>query len=475
MNEFSFSDKIYENLKSQFRKYPELIKYVQNSESKVSVAVSGGADSMVLLHLLWRLSKDWKFNLCIITVNHNIKKKEESFADVVIVKEFAKKLGLDLFVKEYEPGFIEGEAKIRKKGLEEAARFFRYEAFSEFAKEINSNCLCLAHNQNDNLETLLQRFFQGGILNGGIPQKRGIYFRPLLEISRNDIEQYAVENSINFCIDSTNLENKYQRNKIRNQLIPLLESVFPGWKNGILSTNLKIEDVKNFINQNLENFSWKRDFFDEAVSFDFEKFDKLEKVIKINLLYKGLEFFYQNQKNICKTSSFPWNFMEKAEEMDFQRFPYKLLEGFVKNYKSVNSSFLEILVENQEIKIRKIKKLYIKPSFYTIIDKVGVYDLPFGQIDIKEKSKGIYCAKMLNQSFVSGDFLLPIVIRSKDDSDEIEDKNKNKKNISKIFSEWKVREDLKSFVPIFCDCKIRGIWGEPFGLENFFVKINEEL
>ena len=91
------------------------------------------------------------------------------------------------------------------------------------------------------------------------------------------------------------------------------------------------------------------------MSFDFEKFDKLEKVIKINLLYKGLEFFYQNQKNICKTSSFPWNFMEKAEEMDFQRFPYKLLEEFVKNYKSVNSSFLEILVENQEIKIRKIK------------------------------------------------------------------------------------------------------------------------
>ena len=70
--------------------------------------------------------------------------------------------------------------------------------------------------------------------------------------------------------------------------------------------------------------------------------------------------------------------------------------------------------------------------------------------------------------------MLPVVIRSKEDSDVIEDKIKNKKNVSKIFSEWKVDTQIKNRIPVFFDNQLRGIWGEPFGYENFFVKINEE-
>ena len=160
---------------------------------------------------------------------------------------------------------------------------------------------------------------------------------------------------------------------------------------------------------------------------------------------------------------------------EFVRFPYQLLEKFVADYQSVDFEKIFVSKENQNIFIGKEKKGYDNKGFYTIIDNVGLYDLDFGQILVEEKSQNRFVAKLVGTDYVSGEFLLPVVIRSKDDSDLIEDKNKNKKNVTKIFSEWKVLEEHKNCIPIFSDVKIRGIWGEPFRAENFFVKIDEEL
>ena len=101
--------------------------------------------------------------------------------------------------------------------------------------------------------------------------------------------------------------------------------------------------------------------------------------------------------------------------------------------------------------------------------------MPFGKIQIEEKSKNRFVAKLVESDFVSGEFLLPVVIRSKDNSDFIEDKNKNKKDVTKIFSEWKVLEEDFSRIPIFCDVKIRGIWGKPFDAENFLVSVKSNF
>ena len=141
----------------------------------------------------------------------------------------------------------------------------------------------------------------------------------------------------------------------------------------------------------------------------------------------------------------------------------------------IKSGNFEIYCENQQIKITLQKKEYENFKFYTIISDVGLWKLPFGDIEIVPSENGNYCARNLASSHVSGDFHLPLVIRSREDTDVIEDKNKNKKSVAKIFSEWKVPENVKNQIPIFCDEQIRGIWGEPFGFNNFFVKCKDDF
>ena len=459
MKDLSLSEKLYNEVKSQFEK-----NYHLSPDFSVVLAVSGGADSMVLFHLLNRLRREVGFKLYALTVNHNIRPKEESLSDVMLVKKFANQLDVELKIHEFQSGYIENVRLQRKKGIEEAARHCRYKVFSDFAKEVKSDCVCLAHNQNDNLETLLQRFLQGSVLKSGIKNKRDIYFRPMLNISRSDIEAYAFENQIEYCIDSTNLENNYLRNKIRNQLMPVLDSFFDGWQSGVLAAGEKLSDVEKLIENSLKDLNWNVDFDNGFLYFDFGDFSKLDKSLKINFLYKGLESYFH-----LKAAKNP------SVVAEFVRFPYQLLEKFVADYQSVDFEKIFISKENQNIFIGKEKKGYDNKGFYTIIDNVGLYDLDFGQILVEEKSQNRFVAKLVGTDYVSGEFLLPVVIRSKDDSDLIEDKNKNKKNVTKIFSEWKVLEEHKNCIPIFSDVKIRGIWGEPFRAENFFVKIDEEL
>lgn len=451
MNNFSLSDNIYLKVKAQFEKHFPILK-----NQNIVVAVSGGVDSMVLFHLLRRLSLEIDLNLFVITVNHNIREKNESLEDVLLVKRYAEKYGIPFCVKEYEQGFITKQESIRKKGIEEAARFYRYSAILEYSKVVNADCICFAHNKNDQLETILQYFFQGSILNGGIPKKRDKIFRPLLEISRKEIEEYASENQIEYHTDYTNLENNYLRNKIRNQLVPQLNNLFPGWDSGVLSGNEKILNLSGLVETEIEKYNWTK--CQNYLKFEKKQFLEMNKYLKIKLLYKGISCFYKKYN----------------KEDDFKRFPYSLLEKFVENLCTVNSGNIEISCKNENIFIKNMKNGYENICFYNIINDVGFYDFSFGKVEILENSPGKFCAKILETDFISGEFLLPVVIRSKEDSDVIEDKIKNKKNVSKIFSEWKVDTQIKNRIPVFFDNQLRGIWGEPFGYENFFVKINEE-
>ena len=455
MNHLSFSEKLFIDFKAQFN-----INFPLKINSTVLACVSGGVDSVVMFHLLKKYSLELGLNLFCITVNHNIREKKESSRDAEFVKTLSKKLDVPFFEKVYEENFISSIEKQRKNGIEEAARFCRYKAIEEYAEKIQADCICFAHNKNDQLETLLQQFFQGSILNCGIPISRNKIFRPLLNISRKEIEKYAKENDLCFCLDSTNLENVYYRNKVRNQLIPVLDSLIPGWEKGVLSNQKKVRDVNLFLSKELEKYSWS--YVDNTVVFDLEKFTKLEKIIKINLLYEGINFLYKKKK-------------EEKEALDFVRFPYDLLEMFSCNLNKIKSGNFEIYCENQQIKITLQKKEYENFKFYTIISDVGLWKLPFGDIEIVASENGYFCARNLASSHVSGDFHLPLVIRSREDTDEIEDKNKNKKSIAKIFSEWKVPENVKNQIPIFCDEQIRGIWGEPFGFNNFFVKCKDDF
>ena len=192
---------------------------------KVIAAVSGGADSVCMLHILNNLKNDLKFSLCCAHINHGLR-GEAADSDEAFVKALCVNMGIDFYSKKFDVARLAEENKIT---CEEAGRNVRYSFFEEIKTKYGYNKVATAHNKNDNAETVLMRIIRGTGIDGlaGIPYMRndGV-IRPILDISREQVEEYCAENNLEFCTDATNLENDFTRNKVRNMLIPFIEREF---------------------------------------------------------------------------------------------------------------------------------------------------------------------------------------------------------------------------------------------------------
>lgn len=233
----SFESKVYKALGASGISVHDICE-----DNPLGVAVSGGADSVSLLVALNALFGSG--GVRVITVNHGIRKKEETDGDEFFVRNLCAEYKIDCTAVRIPDGDIFALAELRKKGVEEAARFVRYECFRSFYREKKIAALCLAHNQNDQLETLLMRFLNGSGSEsaGGIPAARDFYVRPLLGIARDEIENYLNEKNIEWRTDSTNRDTDYLRNRIRNVLVPCLDRHFDGWRAAVLAGRKKALD-----------------------------------------------------------------------------------------------------------------------------------------------------------------------------------------------------------------------------------------
>ena len=207
-----------------YRKAVETIKKYNmiSYGDKIVAGLSGGADSCALLHLLSSLREEFGITILAVHVNHGIRgteaQRDEEFAG-----EFCRHLQIGF--KAYHCD-IPAEAVKRGLGEEETGRLVRYEKFREAVMETGADKIAVAHNLNDCTETFLMNLCRGAGLKGlsGIKPVSGNIIRPLINCSREEIETYCADNMIGFCTDSTNLQNEYTRNKIRNILIPWLKN-----------------------------------------------------------------------------------------------------------------------------------------------------------------------------------------------------------------------------------------------------------
>ena len=206
-----------------------------NLKLKYALAVSGGVDSMVMLHKFATLSPRPSF--FVVTVNHGIRKEAES--DCRFVADYCAKLGVECRVVSVDvPAYCEKN----KLSIETGARILRYRALDS----LDCDLVCLAHNANDNAETVLMHILRGSGAKGatGIKQFNGKYFRPILDLTREQIEQYAKENGVPFVKDNTNDDVKYTRNFIRHKVLPLLTELNPQALQNILrfASNVEQDD-----------------------------------------------------------------------------------------------------------------------------------------------------------------------------------------------------------------------------------------
>uniref|UniRef100_UPI004055A1B6 tRNA lysidine(34) synthetase TilS n=1 Tax=Agathobacter sp. TaxID=2021311 RepID=UPI004055A1B6 len=215
----------------------------------IAAAVSGGADSVCLLLLLKELQKSMGFSLEAIHIEHGIR-GEESRKDAFFVEGLCKKLKIPCKVVSVDvPSF----AKTQKVGMEEAARILRYQAFQKYALQKQAK-IALAHHMDDNAETVLFQMLRGSSLTGlsgilPIRQDEGgvTYIRPLLVADRREIEAYLERAGQEFCLDSTNLENDYSRNYLRNVAMPHLKQVNRQAVSHISRMAASIAEVRDFM------------------------------------------------------------------------------------------------------------------------------------------------------------------------------------------------------------------------------------
>ncbi len=188
----------------------------------VIVGISGGYDSVCLLHVLYSISKELGIKIYPVHVNHMLR-GEEALRDENFVKSFCASLGLEVYVKHYD---IAKKAKSEKISLEEAGRNARYEVFNLVAKEKGASKIAVAHSRNDQAETILMRICRGTGLEGlrGMEYKRDNIIRPLLDADRFQIEEYVDEIGIEAVTDSSNLHTDYFRNRIRLNVIPAINA-----------------------------------------------------------------------------------------------------------------------------------------------------------------------------------------------------------------------------------------------------------
>ncbi len=208
------------------------------------VGVSGGADSVCLLSVLWKLKDKWDINLICAHVNHMF--RDTAVRDEEYVEALCNRLGICCRVKRENVQKISEREGI---SFEEAGRKVRYDFFRELKEEFGAVGIAVAHNKDDCAETALFHLFRGSHIKGlgGIRPVTQDIIRPLLNMQRNEIEEYLYANHIEWKNDETNASTEYTRNYIRHEILPAAEKICPGAKRRIAETAISLQETEDYL------------------------------------------------------------------------------------------------------------------------------------------------------------------------------------------------------------------------------------
>ena len=240
-------------------------------EKKLLIAISGGLDSVVLTHLCYKFNLRFSLAHC----NFNLR-GEESDGDEDFVLQLAEALEVEVFIQNFD---TESYAKEHKLSIQMAARTLRYHWFEELAKQLHFDYILTAHHADDNLETFLINLSRGTGLDGlvGIPEKNGKLIRPFLPFSRMELETYAEENKLEWREDSSNASNKYLRNKLRLEVIPILKEINPELLQNFSKTQSYLQKSKQIVDLAIDKIYNQvvDEVMEDSIYFNIKKLKQL--------------------------------------------------------------------------------------------------------------------------------------------------------------------------------------------------------
>lgn len=404
-------------------------------ESSVLAGVSGGADSMSLLHFLIKYRKVFGYKIHVANINHCLR-GEEGDGDSRFVEEYC--LQNDVVFHGLVAD-VDGIAKERGISTEEAGRDVRYKFFSSVCEEIGSATVMTAHNMNDDAETFFLNLFRGAGIKGlkGIDDRAGRAKRPLLTTTRAEIEAYCEEEEIPYCMDSTNETNDYTRNRIRHNILPAIEAEFP--------------DFLRMLNRGMGNLRETDSFLDcMASSFLDENSGKNLELKKILEVHTALRH----------------RIIQRFGEKSGLKFDYKkvmLLDVIIKKgYGSVCvGNDMEAIASGGVFFISQKKAK--TAEFSVEIDESGTAKIPQGIVLIEKVDKihGLSKLNLIDYDKITG----RLSVRNRRPSDEIKLTGRPTKSIKKLFNEAHIPPNIRSnLIVIEDDAGI--VFVETFGVAD---------
>lgn len=409
---------------------------------KIVLGLSGGPDSVCLLHVLNRLKKDFNIEIYAAHLNHQIRGIEAQ-KDALYVSKLCEDMGIVFFVKSINvPKYCENEGL----SLEEGARKLRYEMFYEIKDKIKANKIAIGHNLNDQAETVMMRIMRGTGLKGlkGIDYIRdNCIIRPILDVERNEIEEYCEAYNLNPRIDKTNLENIYTRNKIRLDLLPYMKDNFNSnviesivrMSNSLKSDNDYIEKEAEAKFREVSNIK-EKDF----VEINLDDFVCLHDAIKVRVLRNSIKHIlgdtnFVDQRHIEDIMSLEDN--SKVNKM-------LTLPRNIFVYRKKDS----IILTNEEIVNEEIEFYYNVPSngFIKIKELKQIIETQVMSIDRYKSMKLDNSSKGFDFNKVKGG----IVIRSRRQGDKIKLAMGSKK-VKDLFIDLKIPREERCKIPIITD------------------------
>ena len=435
----------------------------------IGVAVSGGADSIALLLSMSEIISP----LYVITVNHNIRPAAESAGDVDFVLEVCEELrkrGRDVICEavELERGAVAQEAERRGGGIEEAARYLRYAAFEKFVAERGLCVLCTAHNMNDQLETVLMRFLQGSPAEaaGGIRARReigvsgSVIARPLLDISRTEIESYVQGRGFTWRTDKTNFETDYLRNRIRLNLVPFLNEQFPGWQKSVLSGADKACEDAELIFSCVEKVPVSAGP-DGEVEISLNEFKSSPIAVQRRLILSACN-------KAGERARIPNQFIKDVLSAVRQS------DGFTKHFAGI-----DIILKKNRLFVKKHTEINTDLVFSDIIEKTGSFEFPFGNLDVfnyREQDGKRFVTVCAGESSIAENIALPFCIRNVRLGDMVLCADGSLKKVSDVFSDWHVAPEKKGLIPVIQLLNeksqgIKAILGGFLGYKDWIVKL----
>lgn len=405
------------------------INILWQKTDKIALGLSGGVDSIALFHMLVNKYKESYKELVVFHINHGL--REQSYEEAEFVENFVKNYNVKFYKKELNMKDLVRDSHTSEEML---ARKLRYDAFEEMSSLEGGVKLITAHHKNDQVENILMRLLSGRSMdyNLMIEEKTTIgnleVYRPLLNVLKADLEQYADKNDLKYYVDSTNFDIEYTRNNIRHNIVPLLNDVNAASFDNLINFSSYYQNI---------NFELKNRVLEVKDDYVISTEDGKVELDKEKLLKNTKEEIYFLLRDILANNFYIFDVKQKAL--------FTIIED-LKN-RNNNKSYdlknnLKIISEYNSIYIHKIEKKCYNDKIELIIDEVDI-----NKVYTFHQSNFLITTTNNSSEVGFNKEDLPLIVTTKRDGDRIQ-RGKVSKKLSRLFIDEKIPKELRDKLPV---------------------------